>query len=94
MRPSYSGSGKYLCLQMKNKKYRVDNGLNQNFALFVNFRVFTFYKHLLVPSGDNMDKKKQCDTALSDNDAFLLKMEIKTVQINMDQPSLFLLWSH
>lgn len=45
----------------------------------VNFTVFTFYKHLLVPSGDNMDKKKQCDTGHSYNAAFLLKMDIKTI---------------
>ena len=31
-------------------KCRVDNRLNQNFAIPVNFRVFTFYKHSLVPS--------------------------------------------
>lgn len=27
-----------------------------SFALFVNFRVLTFYKHLLVPSADNIDR--------------------------------------
>lgn len=29
-----------------------------SFAPFINFKVLIFYKHLLVPSGDNIDRNK------------------------------------
>lgn len=78
MRSSYSGSGKYLFIdeKIKNTEWIMDL---TKILHSVNFTVFTFYKHLLVPSGDNMDKKKQCDTGHSYNAAFLLKMDIKTI---------------
>lgn len=79
----------------KNKRDRVMNLARIHacsFALSVNFRVLTFYKHLLVPSGDNMDRNSM--TPASVTSWFSFENGNWDYLNKHGQLSLFLPWSH